>query len=156
MGEGPGDILSFKTFFGFTGEYITSLLTLTSGYSFYPLCTLIKLYYTKSLSNQASSLALDWRIEFFSSWGPRIPALWFNNNLSYKFLKRQVRWSGIPISFRIFQFIVIHTVKGFGIVNKAEIDVFLELSCFFHDPADVGNLISGSFAFSKANKPCLL
>ena len=40
------------------------------------------------------------------------------------------------------QFIVIHTVKGFGIVNKAEIDVFLELSCFFHDPADVGNLIS--------------
>ena len=46
------------------------------------------------------------------------------------------------------QFIVIHTVKGFGIVNKAEIDVFLELSCFFHDPADVGNLISGSSAFS--------
>ena len=47
------------------------------------------------------------------------------------------------------QFIVIHTVKGFGIVNKAEIDVFLELSCFFNDPADVGNLISGSSAFSK-------
>ena len=49
------------------------------------------------------------------------------------------------------QFIVIHTVKGFSIVNKAEIDVFLELSCFFHDPADVGNLISGSSAFSKAS-----
>ena len=47
------------------------------------------------------------------------------------------------------QFIVIHTVKGFGIVNKMEIDVFLELSCFFDDPADVGNLISGSSAFSK-------
>ena len=47
------------------------------------------------------------------------------------------------------QFVVIHTVKGFGIVNKAEIDVFLELSCFFHDPADVGNLVSGSSAFSK-------
>ena len=47
------------------------------------------------------------------------------------------------------QFIVIHTVKGFGIVNKAEIDVFLDLSCFFDDPADVGNLISGSSAFSK-------
>ena len=44
-----------------------------------------------------------------------------------------------------------HTVKGFGIVNKAEIDVFLELSCFFHDPADVGNLISGSSAFSKTS-----
>ena len=52
--------------------------------------------------------------------------------------------------FRNFpQFIVIHTVKGFGIVNQAEIDVFLELSCFFHDPADVGNLISASSAFSK-------
>ena len=46
-------------------------------------------------------------------------------------------------------FFVIHIVKGFGIVNKAEIDVFLELSCFFHDPEDVGNLISGSSAFSK-------
>src|SRR5574341_1325261 len=69
----------------------------------------------------------------------------------YRFLKRQVRWSGIPIFFRIFQFIVIHTVKGFGIVKKAEIDVFLELSCFFDDPADVGNLISGSSAFSKTS-----
>ena len=49
------------------------------------------------------------------------------------------------------QFIVIHTVKGFGIVNKAEIDVFLELSCFFHDPADVGNLTPDSSAFSKTN-----
>ena len=49
------------------------------------------------------------------------------------------------------QFIVIHTVKGFGRVNKAEIDVFLELSCFFDDPADVGNLISSSSAFSKHN-----
>ena len=49
------------------------------------------------------------------------------------------------------QLIVIHTVKGFGMVNKAEIDVFLELSCFFDDPVDVGNLISGSSAFSKSN-----
>ena len=76
-------------------------------------------------------------------------------------------WSGVPISFRIFQLVVIHTVNGFGIVIKAEIDVFLELSCFFHDPADVGNLISGSSAFSKTSltlwkfmvhillKPCL-
>ena len=46
---------------------------------------------------------------------------------------------------------VIHTVKGFGIVNKAEIDVFLKLSCFFHDPADVGNLIAASSAFSKTS-----
>ena len=65
------------------------------------------------------------------------------------------------------QFIVIHIVKGFGIVNKAEIDVFLELACFFDDPADVGNLTSGSSVFSKTSlkiwnfmvhvllKPCL-
>ena len=49
------------------------------------------------------------------------------------------------------QFIVIHTVKGFSIVNKAEVDVFLELSCFFNEPSDVGNLISGSSAFSKTS-----
>ena len=49
------------------------------------------------------------------------------------------------------QFIVIHSVKCFGIVNKADIDVFLELSCFFHDPVDVGNLISDSSAFSKVS-----
>ena len=48
------------------------------------------------------------------------------------------------------QFLVIHTVEDFGIVNKAEIDVFLELSCFFHDPVDVGNLVSGSSAFSTS------
>ena len=49
------------------------------------------------------------------------------------------------------QFVVIHIVKGFGMVNKAEVDVFLEFSCFFYDPEDVGNLISGSSAFSKTS-----
>ena len=49
------------------------------------------------------------------------------------------------------QFVVTHTVKGFSVVNKAQVDVFLELSCFFDDPADVGNLISGSSAFSKSS-----
>ena len=49
------------------------------------------------------------------------------------------------------QFVVIHPVKGFGVVNKAEIDGFLELSCFFYDPTDVGNLISGSSTFSKSS-----
>ena len=65
------------------------------------------------------------------------------------------------------QFIVIHTVKGFGIVNNTKVDIFLELSCFFNDPIDVGNLISGSSSFSKSSlniwkfsvhmllKPCL-
>ena len=49
------------------------------------------------------------------------------------------------------QFVVIHTVKGFGVVNEAELDVFLEFSCFFDDPTDVGNLNSGSSAFSKTS-----
>ena len=70
---------------------------------------------------------------------------------AYRFLRRQVRWFGVPISFRIFQFVVIYTVKGFGVANKAEVDVFMELSCFSNDPMDIGNLISGSSAFSKSN-----
>ena len=49
------------------------------------------------------------------------------------------------------QFVMIHTVKGFGVLNKAEVDVILELSCLFHDPVEVGNLISGSSAFSKTS-----
>ena len=49
------------------------------------------------------------------------------------------------------EFVVVHTIKGFGIVNKAEVDIFLELFCIFDDPMDVGNLISGSFAFSKSS-----
>ena len=60
-------------------------------------------------------------------------------------------WSGIPISKNFLQFVVIHTVKGFGIANKAEVDDFLELSCFFDEPMEVGNLISGSSAFSKSS-----
>ena len=69
---------------------------------------------------------------------------------AYRFHRRQVRWSGIPIFLRIFQFVVIHTVKGFGVINKAGY-VFLELSCFFDDPTDVGNFISGSSAFSTSS-----
>ena len=91
----------------------------------------------------------------FPIWNQSVvpcPVLTFASWPAYRFLKRQVRWSGIPISWRIFpQFIVIHTVKGFGLVNKAEIDIFLELSCFFDDPAGVGSLISGSSAFSKTS-----
>ena len=96
------------------------------------------------------------------------PVLTVTSWPAYRFLRRQVRWSGIPISWRIFHGLLwIYTVKGFGEVNKAEIDVFLELSCFFDDPMDVGNLISGSSAFSKSTlniwkfivhvllKPCL-
>ena len=66
-------------------------------------------------------------------------------------LRRQARWSGISLSLRIFQFVVIYTVKGISLVNEAEVDVFLEFSCFFYDPTDVGNLISSSSAFSKSS-----
>ena len=68
---------------------------------------------------------------------------------AYKFLRRQGRWSVINIFLRIY-FTVIHAIKGFSnVVNKVEVDVFLEFPCFLYDPANVGNLISGSSAFSK-------
>ena len=68
---------------------------------------------------------------------------------AYRHLRRQVRWSGIAISLRVFWFVVILTVKGVSVVNEA--DVFLELSCFFDDPTDVFNLISCSSPFSKSS-----
>ena len=67
-----------------------------------------------------------------------------------RFLKRQVRWSGIPISWRIFHSCDLYS-KGVGVVNKAEIVVFLKLSFFFDDPVNVGNLISGLSVFSKSS-----
>ena len=70
---------------------------------------------------------------------------------AYRFLRSQVRWSGIPISKDFPQFIVIHTVKGFSIVNEAEVDGILEFPCFSHDPTDICNLISVSSAFSKSS-----
>ena len=68
---------------------------------------------------------------------------------AYRFLRRQVRWSGIPISLRYFQFVVLH--KSVNVVNEGEVDVFLEVACFFCDPVDVGNLISGPSAFPKSS-----
>ena len=70
---------------------------------------------------------------------------------AYRFLRRQVRWSAIPISWKIFQFVVIYMVKGFGVISKAEVDVFLKFSCFFYNTMDLGNLISSSSVFSKSN-----
>ena len=70
------------------------------------------------------------------------PVLTFASWFAYRFLKRQFRWSGIPIPKNFPQF---------GIVNETEVDVLLEFSCFFYDPVDVGNLISGSSAFSKSS-----
>ena len=85
-----------------------------------------------------NQIVVPWPVLNVASW----PA--------YRFLKRQVRW-GIPIFLEFFTVYCDPHSQGFGIVNKAEIDVFLELSCFSHDPAAVGNLISGSSDFSKTN-----
>ena len=68
---------------------------------------------------------------------------------AYRFLRRQVWYSQLFKNFP--QFVVIHTVKGFSVVNEADVDVFLAFSCFFDDPMDVGNLISGSSACSKSS-----
>ena len=82
----------------------------------------------------------------FPIWKQSVVASW----PAYR--KRQVKVVWYSYLFQNFpQFIVIHTVKGFGVVYKAEIDVFLELSCFFNDPANIGNLTSGSSAFSKSS-----
>ena len=136
-----------------------------------PACALsspafLMMYSTYKLNKQGDNIQPS--CTPFPIWNQSVipcPILTIASWPAYRFLKRQVMWSGIPTSFRIFQFIVIQTVKGFAIFNEAEIDVFLELSCFFDDPVDVGNLISGSFAFSKtslkwclalgSSKPCL-
>ena len=68
---------------------------------------------------------------------------------AYRYLRRQVRSSGISIFVSFPQFVVLHTVKGFCMVNKSEVGVFLEFSCFFYDPTNVDNLICVSSAFSK-------
>ena len=109
--------------------------------------------YSACKLNKHGNNIQPWRTAF-PIWNQSVvpcPVLTVASWPAYRFLRRQVRLSGIPISWRIFQFVVIHTVKGFGLVNKAEIDIFLELSYFFDDPTDVGNLISGSSVFSKSS-----
>ena len=110
------------------------------------------MYSAYKLNKQGDNIQ-PWRTPF-PIWNQSVvpcPVLTVAPWPAYRFLKRQIRWSGIPISQNFPQFAVIHTAKGFGVVNKAEIHAFLELSCFFHDPADVGNLISGSSTFSKTS-----
>ena len=108
----------------------------------------LMMYSAQKLNKQDDNIQ-PWHTPF-PIWNQSVPGpvLTVASWPEYRFLKRQVRWSGIPISFRIFQVVVIHPVKAFGIVNKTEVDVFLELFCFFSNPADVGSLISGSSVFS--------
>ena len=90
----------------------------------------------------------------FPSWNQSVvlcPVLTVASQPAFRFLRRQVRWSDISVSWRIFsQFVVIHTVKGFKVVDE-EVDVFLEFSSFFYDSVDVDNLMSGSSFFSKSS-----
>ena len=111
----------------------------SSSPAFLMMCSAYKL-------NKQGDNIQPWRTPFpiWNQFAVPCPVLTVASWPAYKFLRRQVRWSDIPTSWRIFQFVVIRTVKGFGILNKAEVDVFLELSCFFYDLTDVGNLISGS------------
>ena len=90
----------------------------------------------------------------FPIWNQSVvshPVLTVGSWPAYRFLRRQIKWSGIHLFKNFPQFVVINMVKGFGLVNKVGVDVFLELSCFFDDPMDDGNLISGSSAFPKSS-----
>ena len=121
-----------------------------------PVCSssspaFLMMYFAYKLNKQGDNIQ-PWCIPF-PIWNQSVvpcPVLTVASWPAYGFLKRQVRWSGIPISFRIFHSLLWSTQSVFGIVNKAEI-VFLELSCFFDNPVDVGYLISGSSAFSKTS-----
>ena len=117
----------------------------------------LMMYSAYKLNKQGDNMQ-PWRTPFPVSNQSVVPCLVLTTASwpAYRFLKRQFRWSGIPISFRIFQFVVIHKAKGFNVVNEAEAYVLLEFSCFFYDPADVGNWISGSSAFSKCRRVTLI
>ena len=110
------------------------------------------MYSAYKLNQQGDNLQ-PWRTPF-PIWNQSVvpcPVILLLPDLHTNFSKGKSGGLVFP-SFQSFpQFLVIHTVKGFGIVNKAEVDVSLELSCFFNDPADVGNMISGSSAFSKSS-----
>ena len=110
------------------------------------------MYSAYKLNNQGDNIQ-PWCIPFVICNLSIVPCLVLTvaSWLPHRFLRRQVRWSGIPISFRIFHSLWWSTVKGFDVVSKAEVDVFLEFSCFLYDPTDIRNLISCSSAFSKSS-----
>ena len=111
------------------------------------------MYFVYKLNKQGDNIQ-PWCTRF-PIWNQSVvpcPVLTVASWTAYRFLSRQVRWAGIPISWRIFQFVGIHTVKGFCTINKAEVDgFFLEFFHFYYDPTDVGNFISDSYAFSKSS-----
>ena len=107
-------------------------------------------YFAYKLNKQGDNIQ-PWSTPF-PIWNQLVvacPVLTVASWPAYRFLRRQVQWSGILIALRIFHTFAIHRAKGFSLVNEAEINVFLEFSCFFYDQKNVGILISGSSAFSK-------
>ena len=113
----------------------------------------LMIYSAYKLDKQGDNIQ-PWRT-LFPIWNQSVvpcPVLTVASWPAYRFLKRQIRWSGqVFPSFEEFSTVYCDPYKGFDIVNKAEIDDFLELSCFFHEPAHVSDLISGSSAFPKTS-----
>ena len=110
------------------------------------------MYSAYKLNKQGDNIQ-PWQIPFLI-WNQFVvpcPVLTVASWPAYRFLRKQVRVWYSHLLKNFPQFVVIHTVKGFSIVNKAVVDVFLELSCLFYDPVDDGSLISGSSAFSKSS-----
>ena len=108
--------------------------------------------YSACKLNKQGDIIQPWRIPF-PIWNQSIvpyPGLTVASWLAYRFLRRQIRWYSIPKFKNFPQFFVIHTVRGFSIVNEAEVDVFLEFPYFLYDPTDVGNSISGSSFLNPA------
>ena len=101
----------------------------SSSLAFHMICSAYKL-------NKQGDNIQPWHTPFpiWNQYVVSCPVLTTASWPAYRFCRRQVRWYGIPISWRIFQFVVIHRVTGFGIVNEAVVDVLLEFSCFFYDP----------------------
>ena len=109
----------------------------------------LMMYFAYKLNKQGDNIQL-WHTPFLM-WNLSVvpcPVLIDASWPAYRFLRRQVRWSGIPISY-FPQFVVIHIDKGFSIVSETEVSDFLEFSCFLYDPVNVGNLVTGSSAFWK-------
>ena len=109
----------------------------------------LMMYSAYKLSNQGDNIQ-PWHTPFLIWNQSFVPCsvLAVATQPAYRFLRRQIRWPGIPVSVSRPQFVVIHTVKAFFTVDEAEVGVFLQFFCFFYEPVDVDSLISGSSAFS--------
>ena len=110
------------------------------------------MYFAYKLNKQGNNIQ-PWCIPFLT-WNQSVdscPVLTTASWPAYRFLRRQIRWSGTPITWRIFHSLLSSTQSDFGIIKKAEVNVFLEPSRFFNDPTDVDNFVPGSSAFTKTS-----